>query len=429
MIPESCDSLVHLIDKHRSGEPIGIYSVCSANGWVIRAAMEQARSDDSLLLIEATCNQVNQFGGYTGQTPAQFVEETQILADEFGFPQYRLLLGGDHLGPSVWQGEPAGQAMKKSRELVKQYVESGFIKIHLDTSMSCSDDPVPLPEEVVAERSADLCAVAEIVKGESSPIYIVGTEVPTPGGALESHYELQVTQPEDVISTIENTQNAFRSNQLDRAWERVIGVVVQPGVEFGNELIIEYDRKKAEKLSKVIETYHGLVYEAHSTDYQRRISLRELVADHFCILKVGPALTFAFRESIFALADIEDELGTVFGNLVPSNIRKTLERVMFRHPEHWQQYDSGQIARQAFERKYGFSDRIRYYWQYPEIQESLKNLLVNLNKVDIPLSLLSQYLPVEYDAVRSGSIENKPGEMIQNKIRSVLNDYRFACGL
>ncbi len=36
--------------------------------------------------------------------------------------------------------------------------------------------------------------------------------------------------------------------------------------------------------------------------------LRGLVTDHFAILKVGPVLTYAYREAVFALSFIEDEL-------------------------------------------------------------------------------------------------------------------------
>ena len=51
-----------------------------------------------------------------------------------------------------------------------------------------------------------------------------------------------------------------------------------------------------------------MVYEAHSTDYQTRDALRALVKDHFAILKVGPGLTFAMREALWALDAIDQEL-------------------------------------------------------------------------------------------------------------------------
>ncbi len=109
------------------------------------------------MLIEATSNQVNQFGGYTGMTPADFREFVFTIADKVGFARERIILGGDHLGPNCWQQENADAAMEKSVELVKEYVRAGFSKIHLDASMSCAGDPIPLAPETVAERAAVLC--------------------------------------------------------------------------------------------------------------------------------------------------------------------------------------------------------------------------------------------------------------------------------
>uniref|UniRef100_UPI002027EB42 class II D-tagatose-bisphosphate aldolase non-catalytic subunit n=1 Tax=Shigella flexneri TaxID=623 RepID=UPI002027EB42 len=55
-----------LIARHKAGEHIGICSVCSAHPLVIEAALAFDRNSTRKVLIEATSNQVNQFGGYTG---------------------------------------------------------------------------------------------------------------------------------------------------------------------------------------------------------------------------------------------------------------------------------------------------------------------------------------------------------------------------
>ena len=128
----------------------GIYSVCSAHAWVIEAAMIQAQEDGSHLLLEATCNQVNQAGGYTGLTPAMFRDYVHGIASELGFDASRLILGGDHLGPNPWQHLDAKTAMQHAVEMVRLYVEAGFTKIHLDASMRCADDPAIVPDEVMA---------------------------------------------------------------------------------------------------------------------------------------------------------------------------------------------------------------------------------------------------------------------------------------
>ena len=154
-------SILEIIRRHKAGEGIGIYSVCSAHPLVIEAALRRAGKDGTLALVEATSNQVNQDGGYTGMLPADFRDLVYSLADAAGFPRANVVLGGDHLGPNCWQASPADEAMRKSEVLVSQYVSAGFRKIHLDCSMSCKGDPVPLGDREVAARAARLCAVAE----------------------------------------------------------------------------------------------------------------------------------------------------------------------------------------------------------------------------------------------------------------------------
>ncbi len=192
------NSLISLIQKHKQGAPIGIYSVCSAHPLVLKAAILQAQKDDQLVLIEATSNQVNQFGGYTGMTPANFADCVFSLADELNFERSKVVLGGDHLGPNCWQSKTAEEAMALSDQLINDYVLAGFSKIHLDCSMPCSDDTLPLSETLMAERAARLCEVAEKawkIRGGEAPVYVVGTEVPTPGGALESLEEEAYKSP------------------------------------------------------------------------------------------------------------------------------------------------------------------------------------------------------------------------------------------
>jgi len=426
-----------LVRRQKAGESVGLPSMCSANRFVLEAAMLQARRDDSPVLIESTSNQVDQFGGYTGMTPADFVHFVAEIADGLAFPRERLLLGGDHLGPNRWRNESAEQAMAKARDLVDSYVRAGFSKIHLDASMHCAGDPgdrsLPLADEIVAERAADLCAVAESATREApagtAPAYVIGTEVPVPGGAQEDLQAAPPTRVEDAARTIEVTRRAFLSRDLGAAWERVIAVVVQPGVEYGDHSVIEYDRDKAGALSRHIESYDGLVYEAHSTDYQTAPALRQMVADHFAVLKVGPWLTFAFREAIFALADMEREWLGARRGVTLSAAPETLERVMVARPAHWRKHYHGDEAALRYARKYSYSDRSRYYWPDPDVQAALQRLLANLDENRPPLTLVSQCMPNQYHAVRRGEISTAPVDLIRSKVMEVTGAYSCACGL
>jgi D-tagatose-1,6-bisphosphate aldolase subunit GatZ/KbaZ len=411
-----------IVQAQKRGEVKGITSICSAHPWVLKAAMQQ---NTGVLLIESTCNQVNQFGGYTGMIPADFVRYVRGIAEENNFPLKNIILGGDHLGPNVWQNESAESAMQKSEEMVRDYVKAGFVKIHLDCSMRLADDPKgALDADVSALRAARLAKAAEVshVKGFPLPRYVIGTEVPIPGGATEHEEGVSVTKVEDARQTIEVTREAFYREGLQSAWERVIAVVVQPGVEFGDDFVLEYQPEKAKELSCFTES-QSMIYEAHSTDYQTRDALRNLVRDHFAILKVGPGLTFAFREAVFALAMMEDEL---FSKDARSNLIKVLDDVMIQHPEYWKKYYRGTEAEQAFKRKYSLSDRVRYYWPDPQIQSALEKLLFHLEQKPIPLSLLSQFAPVQYKRIRCGEIENTPKSILLDNIQAVLSEYQAA---
>ncbi|MGU0039544.1 tagatose-bisphosphate aldolase subunit KbaZ [Citrobacter freundii complex sp. 2025EL-00176] len=419
--------LTKMVEQHKRGKANGIYAVCSAHPIVLEAAIRYAHANHTPLLIEATSNQVDQFGGYTGMTPADFRSFVCDLADSLNFSQDMLILGGDHLGPNRWQNLPAEQAMANADDLIKSYVAAGFKKIHLDCSMSCANDPVPLTDEIVAERAARLAKVAEETCiahfGESDLVYVIGTEVPVPGGAHEALTELAVTTPDAARATLQAHYHAFEKRGLEGIWSRIIALVVQPGVEFDHTHIIDYQPQKAVSLSKMVEDYDTLIFEAHSTDYQTPQSLRQLVKDHFAILKVGPALTFALREALFSLAAIEEELLPAKAS---SGLRHVLESVMLDRPEYWQSHYHGDGNARRLARGYSYSDRVRYYWPDSQIDEAFERLVRNLADEPIPLPLISQYLPLQYVKVREGDLSATPRELIINHIQDILQQYHCA---
>jgi D-tagatose-1,6-bisphosphate aldolase subunit GatZ/KbaZ len=434
---DATEKLRELLAANRHGKGVGIYSICSANRFVLEAGMLQAKRDESLLLIESTSNQVNQFGGYTGQTPAEFVKFVEEVAGARNFPRKKIVLGGDHLGPHVWRNVSASAAMEKAGEMVAAYVQAGFSKIHLDASMPCADDrPAKngsLPDEIVAARAADLCRVAEdtyrgLSPSASAPLYVIGTEVPVPGGELAGSNAPAVTKTKDLEHTLSTAKKAFFSRGLHSAWERVIGAVVQPGVEFGDATVFPYDDKKAQPLSRFLARGWPGVYEAHSTDYQTSRALRQMVVDHFAILKVGPWLTFACREAVLALTAIEKEWLSDRAGVSLSCLPEILETAMLKNPAHWKNYYHGEERDLRIARRYSYSDRVRYYWPEPAVATSLQRLLHNLSTHPAPQSLLSQYLPRQADAVRAGLLRDQPSALIHDKILEVLDRYAYAVG-
>jgi D-tagatose-1,6-bisphosphate aldolase subunit GatZ/KbaZ len=427
----------HLLRKRGEGKRAGIYSVCCANPIVIEASMDQARSGCGPLLVESTSNQVNQYGGYTGMKPSDFVAFVRDIASRSAFAPENLILGGDHLGPLVWKNMPESEAMSRAEELIAAYVEAGFTKIHIDTSMRLGGDPLDraLPDDVIAARGARLCAVAEAtyegisgaVSGASRPVYVIGSEVPTPGGAQDGKDTLLPTSPSAFRASYGAFERAFKKLELTSAWERIIAFVVQPGVEFNGTAIFDYDRSAAAELGASLNDIgRPFIFEAHSTDYQKPESLMCMVEDGVGILKVGPGLTFSLRECLIAMEHIERELAPVYG-LALSNFADTLEAAMKADDSHWRNHYHGDEPSLKFQRRYSFFDRARYYLPNHKVDRSIKILLDNLERTEIALPLLSQYLPRSYDMARLGMPRVSPREMLKDNVRAALSPYSEAC--
>jgi len=425
--------LREILSANRESGKGGTYAVCSAHVAVIEAAVQQSLQDGSILHVESTSSQVNQFGGYSGSTPSRFAHFIRSAAERAGLACERILLGGDHLGPFPWRAEPSISALRKACALVRDCVVAGYQKIHLDASMPCADDPSGgLPERLIAERAALLCQAAEeafqkLSFGSPPLMYVIGSEVPAPGGESLTAQPPAVTTAEHANRTLQTFRSAFARFGLASAWERVIALVVQPGVDFGANAIFDYDPLKAQSLSAELSNHAGIVFEAHSTDYQSPQALRRMIGDHFAILKVGPWLTFAYREAVLALSSIERALFETKAERQLSKVRELLEDVMLRDPSQWKAYYHGSEDEVRRDLTFGFSDRCRYYWNQPAVQAEISRLLDNLAAKSIPMALVSQYLPLEYEAIRAGALQAVPEQMIQYHIRRVLGVYANAC--
>lgn len=427
--------LTKLVEIQKNGKAVGIYSACSANSFVIEAVLKKGLEDGSCVLIESTANQCDQFGGYTGMKPLDFKNYVYSIAEKLGFDKNKLFLGGDHLGPLTWTSLNEKEAMKNSEDLINAYVSAGFTKIHVDTSMKVNDDDpnTRLSDEVIARRGVHLVKVAENAykklletnPNAIEPVYIVGSEVPIPGGSQAAVDKgVQVTKVDDFMATMNTFKETFKKEGIEDVWKRVIGIVVQPGVEEKDSGCTEYDRTKAADLSNAIKKVKDLVFEGHSTDYQTKIKLKEMVEDGVAILKVGPGLTFAAREALYALSFIEDETCKVNGNK-PSNFREVLDQEMIKNNSHWIKHYHGTDAEIALKRKYSFSDRSRYYYSTEPVKKAIDILLENL-KDGCQLNLLSQFMPIQYTKVREGKLNNNPKDLILDRIGNTIDEYLYA---
>lgn len=206
------------------------FSVTGSDPVVLKSCMKYAQKMDTYFICEATVNQVNQYGGYTGMTPQNYADMICSFAEEIGFDKKRLILAGDHLGPFAWKDLDEGDAMKRSEELIRSYVAAGFRKIHLDPTMPLKGDSY-FSDRLIAERAVRLAKIAEETYEETKedtiweyrPVYVIGSEVPVPGGS-EKIEKMVVTTPEELEKSILCFKDAFLRNSLPQVWEDTVAV-------------------------------------------------------------------------------------------------------------------------------------------------------------------------------------------------------------
>lgn len=418
------DILRQTIRMNRSGQLVALPSVCSAHPDVLRAALILAQGLDRAVIIEATSNQVNQFGGYTGMKPADFTRAVMQIADSAGIDRDRIILGGDHLGPQVWRKRPAPEAMAMAKTMLEHYVAAGFTKIHLDCSEGCRDEPAQLGDAITAARSARLAAACLAAAPDPGALaLVIGTEVPPPGGARDAQeHTIAPTAPEAAQATLQAHRDAFDAAGLSGRWPQVCGLVVQPGVEFSPLHVHPLPDGTGGALRAVLQDWPGLTFEAHSTDYQQPDVYPRLAGMGFAILKVGPALTFAWRQAVYGLDAIAGMAGL---GLVP--LPALMEDEMCARPEFWAGHYPEQNARLL--RHFSYADRIRYYWALPRPRAAVDALFAALAERPLPRPALRQFFSDAVidraDALR-GYFPDDARALVAAEVQSALRPYFMA---
>ena len=410
----------------------GAFSVCTANPLVLRSSMMHARKHNYVVVIEATANQVNQFGGYTGMQPQDYADLIESIRAEVGLAKEQIILGGDHLGPLTWQNLPESEAMENSKVLVSAFTKAGFTKIHLDTSMRVADDDqnAALDVRVCARRGAILanCVAAayEEVKAANpdavKPVLVIGSEVPIPGGSQEHEDSITPTAPAEFRRQYQVFREEFE--KAGAPFEDVVAFVVQPGVEFGDDFAFQYNRENAAELCAAVKEYAPLVFEGHSTDYQTTQSLSRMVEDGIRILKVGPALTFGLREALFLLEECEAIMVSAEER---SGVKAAILAEMDADPKYWKKYYQGTEAEIAYKKLYSYSDRCRYYLPAQSITAAIDKLIANT--AHVPQALICQYFPRQYEKVIRGDIADSGEALLLDRVGDWYDVYATACGI
>ena len=147
-------------------------------------------------------------------TPADFRRFVEEIAARVAFPVERLILGGDHLGPNPWKALPAEEALARAEAMVGAYVDAGFRKIHLDTSMGCAGEPEALADELTAARAARLGACCRRSGGGEGPARRPSTssapKCRRPAAPPMSWSELAITEPAAAERTLAVHRDGLR---------------------------------------------------------------------------------------------------------------------------------------------------------------------------------------------------------------------------
>ncbi len=415
------DILRDIIARNRAGQICAIPSVCSAHPEVLRASLMLAERLDRPVVIEATSNQVNQDGGYTGMRPADFIAFVHGIAFAAGVTRTRIIFGGDHLGPQAWRKGPADLAMAKARVLVADYVRAGFNKIHLDCSEGCQGEPAQVGDGLAAARAADLAAAAlAAARDPRALLFVIGTEVPPPGGArADEHGEIAPTTPANAAATLAAHAKAFKAAGLGHALRQIGGLVVQPGVEFSPMDIHHMPTPRDPGLLAVLADWPGVCLEAHSTDYQHPVVFPRLAQLGFAFQKVGPALTFAYRQALYGLDSLRQQAG--WASTEP--LCEVMERLMLAQPGYWQGHYQGGSGDLRVERHFGLADRMRYYWPQPAAMAAVKAVLDDLQGRQLPAPLLTQAFGPDVIARAAQIAGPMPQALILAKVQLALEPY------
>lgn len=409
------DVLRRIVARNRAGAAAAIPSVCSAHPDVLAASLRLAQSLDRPVVIEATSNQVNQEGGYTGMTPAGFITFVQGLARDSGTDAERIVFGGDHLGPQAWRKLPAEEAMARAHVMVADYVKAGFGKIHLDCSEGCAGEPAQLGDEITVARSAELARSCAAAGDAEALLYVVGTEVPPPGGArTDEDGDIPATRPEAARATLNAHLDAFRG------LGEIGGLVVQPGVEFTPMHVHHLPMDRDPGLKEAIAHAPGVCLEAHSTDYQHDGAYPRLARLGFAFQKVGPALTFAWRQALYALDGMREVAGWGERIVLPA-----MEKLMLEEPGYWQGHYHGSKGEQRLARHVGLADRIRYYWPHPQAQAATGALMADLSARNLPEPLLWQAFPESVLTLAEVIPGPRPQALLQAAVQEMLMPYFF----
>ena len=343
-----------------------IPSFCSSNSQVIEILFKFCKFHKVPLLVESTSNQVNQYGGYSNNTPKEFIKKIKKIAEKEKFNKKKLFFGGDHLGPLPWKLHKSREALRRSIRLIRSYINADYQKIHIDTSIKCLNDN-KINNKIVFERTALIFRKLNLDKYKNL-FFVFGTEVPLSGGNDKS--KIKQTSITQIKEEHKNFKNLLKSETNSFA------LVIEPGMKFMHNNVTKPIFKNF-VIKKKFSKKNNFIFEAHSTDYQQINTLKKLVSNNFKFLKVGPELTYELTRSILFMEKLEKTLN------YKSNFSKVLYLEMKKNRKYWLSYFNNK-KKTVFDKivKSKF-DRTRYYLERKKVLKAINILKNNINNLEL----------------------------------------------
>jgi D-tagatose-1,6-bisphosphate aldolase subunit GatZ/KbaZ len=373
-------------------------SFCTSNFLVVERLLIFCKKNKLPALIETTSNQVNQDGGYSKNQPKDFVKKINKLAKRLNVSKKYIYYGADHLGPLPWKKNNHKLALKKSIRLLHLCLKAKYNKIHIDASIRCNDDKL-LTNKDIFIRTQYILKNLQNKKNLKEIFFVFGTEVPLAGGNDKN--KIKTTEIDKITQDYDNFSKLHKSTKMKI---KNFALVIEPGMNFKHKSVVKPNLQNFH-IKKKFSKKNNFCFEAHSTDYQKFKTLKNLVKNNFKILKVGPELTYNLIKSLLFMEDIEKKsLGK------NSDFKNTVLKKMFANNIYFKDYfkiiEKKKLKKNIFNSYY---DRARYYLYSNDVKNSVKTLKININKFnrqDIIESLLKKKIMKKDNNFNSHYSEN-----------------------
>jgi tagatose-1,6-bisphosphate aldolase non-catalytic subunit AgaZ/GatZ len=364
-----------LTDLYQQGSHMTLLAVCPNSDAVLEAAVRVAAERRMPMLFAATLNQVDRDGGYTGWTPAAFVQRMQALGERY-LSHSALYPCLDHGGPwlkdvHTRDGLSLDATMGELKQTLTACIAAGYQLLHIDPTVDRSL-PVgtPISIDTVVARSVELIAHAEEERKRlgGAPIsYEVGTEEVHGGLADEANFD----------RFLEGLRAGLAAEGLSGVWPCF--VVGKVGTDLHTTF---FDPAVATSLRDRVAPFGSLI-KGHYTDWVANAHAYPEAGMGGA--NVGPEFTEVELGALLHLEEQETALRQADPDIEPSHFLSTLELAV-QDSNRWQKWllpdeqDCTTLAGLSEERRrWIVGTCARYVWQTPAVLEARSRLYRAVN--------------------------------------------------